>query len=159
MHSYKQGIPVHKVALLLRFLWLNSHMWQKVAAKWECKTPEVFHGDISISACGQNNNIFCFQRVGVYIFTVLATWRLTNPSNAKDKRRTVVTALHPAHTLFLCLLGDHVARRSDRTAAVGLLLLGRFQDLFVEYRKKYEGEYVIINRLSLASLIRNHHLI
>lgn len=27
---------------------LNSHMWQTLVAKWECKTPEVYHGDISI---------------------------------------------------------------------------------------------------------------
>lgn len=42
----------------------------------------------------------------------------------------------PIAPSFLGLLGDHVARGSHRTAAVGFLFLSRFQNLQVEEDKK-----------------------
>lgn len=71
VHSFKQGIPVHKVAILsIHYSWLNSHMWQRLAAKWVQNTWG-FHGDIiNLPLWTKQPNILLSSWRSEYIFNI-----------------------------------------------------------------------------------------
>lgn len=77
------------------FLCISSHIVtfflieQSYVAKTSCKMSAK-HLRFSwwhINSCGQNNQIFCFHRVGVNIFSVLAAWRTIDAFDAEDESR------------------------------------------------------------------------
>lgn len=95
--------------------------------------------------CGQNNKIFCFHRVGVNIFSVLAARRITNPSNAEDESRTEEWDsgyLCPSTHFLACLV------TMLRGGVTGRLPLGFF---FSAGFKIYKKEYTELIMLSAAA--------
>lgn len=127
MHSLKQGIPVHKSSDIVNNIFPDQTviMWQRLAAKWSAKTPEVFRGDIiDLPLWTKQRNILLSSKEEWISFSVLAARRRRDPSKC---RRTEAGAR--SLRSFFGLFRDHVARRGHWAAAIWLLLLGWFQNL------------------------------
>lgn len=140
VHSFKQGIPVQKEPYCYIFLIEQSYV-AKTSCKMECKTPEVFMVTYQFTPVDKTTKYLLSSSRSEYLFNIGSMKDNLSFKCRRRKQNRGVKLCHLSPVSFLGLLGDHVARGSNGTAPVGLLLLSWFQNL----KRAHEG------------LIHTHH--
>lgn len=109
-------------------------MWQRLAAKWVQNTWGFSWWHINLPLWPKQLNILLSSCRSEYLFSI-GSMKVNQSFKCRRRKQNsgvrlwpFVTPSLPTHS-FLGLLGDHVARRSHGTAAVGLFLLSWFQNL------------------------------